>query len=127
MAGGLDSLNLAWCYTKRIRRPYYTGARVAIFVGRIEYERALKLITAVYEFVQVFSGNLQYIEPMDVAVVHGAVSLYPLHDFHSTSPHIFVASHELLCTLAPTVFVLFQALGEVRVWKGSACARWMEV
>ena len=62
MAGGLDSLNLVRCYTKRIRRPYYTGARVAIFVGRTEYERVLKLITEVYEFVQVFTANLQYIK-----------------------------------------------------------------
>ena len=71
MAGGLNSLNLVWCYTcvtytKRIRRPYYTGACVAIFVGLIEHERSLKLITEVWEFVQVFTANLQYIKPMDV-------------------------------------------------------------
>ena len=85
MAGGLDPLNLVWCYTKRIRRPFYTGACVAIFVGPKEYERALKLITEVWEFIQVFIGNLQlYIESMDVAVVHGAVNYYPL--YNSTPP-----------------------------------------
>ena len=46
-------------------------------------------MTEVWEFVQVFVGNLQYIMCIDVAVVHGAVNLCPLHDFYSTSLPIY--------------------------------------
>ena len=61
------------------------GACVTIFVGRIEYDRALELMTDIWEFVQVL-GNLPDIMRMNVGVVHGAgVRPYLLHDFHPSS------------------------------------------
>ena len=48
------------------------GACVTIFVGRIEYDRALELITDIWEFVQVLAWNLPDTMRMSVGIVHSA-------------------------------------------------------
>jgi len=116
------------------------GARVTIFVGWIEYKRTLELITDVWEFVQVFR-NLHYIMRIDVAVVHGAVNLHPLHGFHASSiTTLFLPAHHqhhqpLFLPFSPSVrdfscsrsdALTFQALGKLRASEASACAGWRE-
>jgi hypothetical protein len=83
------------------------GARVTIFAGRMEYERPLKLITEVWEFVQ-DSGTQQ---ELTVHNAHGCrrctrPRLPPLFNNHSiplsAPPELY---HQPLFPLIPQVFV----------------------
>ena len=87
------------------------GACVTIFVGRIEYDRALELITDIWEFVQVLAWNLPDTMRMSVGIVHSAgIGPYLLHDFHTSSiTTLFLPAERLVQLYNP--FVLCQQGG----------------
>ena len=111
MVGGSDSLSVVWsgvvlklviskfgdCMYYRIASTCeddilgQIGARATIFV---QYEHALKLITEVWEFVQKYSWRTY--NRVDVVDFHPSITIFLINLYFHLSPHISVASHELL-------------------------------